>query len=76
MNANDIASFGKYTITTLLEKRRGAIHCVAFCPICDQSEESDDEGRGQKNATFGAISKVRNHMNLRHLSAINPRQPV
>ena len=72
----DISSFGKYTIAMLLEKKMGTIYCIAFCPICDQSEESNDEGKGQKHATFGAITKVRKHMSSRHPVAISPRQAI
>jgi hypothetical protein len=62
----DIASFGGYMISTLLDKRRGGIYSIAFCPICDAAEESHDQGNGQKHAITDSIVKVRDHMRLRH----------
>jgi len=62
----DIASFSGYIISTLLDKRRGEIYSIAYCPICDRAEESHDQGNGQKHAVTALIVKVRQHMRLVH----------
>ena len=62
----DINSFGDYTISTLREKRRDGTRGIAFCPICDQAEESHDHGNNEEQAVTISIGKVRIHMQLTH----------
>jgi hypothetical protein len=62
----DKVSFGRYTISTLSEKRRHEIRGIAYCPICDKAEESHDDGIGEKHAITISIGKVRMHMRLVH----------
>ena len=66
MNTTDIALFGRYTISTLLDKKRDGIYNVTFCPICDRAEEAHDQGKGQEHAVTASIVKVRRHMRLEH----------
>jgi hypothetical protein len=61
-----INSFGAYTISTLREKRRDGIRGIAYCPICDQAEESQAHGDNEQQAVTISIGKVRIHMQLIH----------
>lgn len=55
-----------YKISILLERRPDGTYSIAFCPICDQAAESRDEGKGKDEAVTVSISKIRQHMRLRH----------
>jgi hypothetical protein len=61
-----IITIGRYTISTLLDKRSDGIYGIAFCPICDKAEESHDQGKGQDHAVTISIAKVRSHLHLKH----------
>ena len=62
----DITLFSGHTIPTLLDRRRDGIYGIAFCPICDQSVETCEQGNGQKHAMTISIAKVHKHMRTRH----------
>ena len=62
----DIGSFGGYNISTLSEKRRDGIRGIAYCPICDKAEESQEQGNDAGDAVIVSIGKVRIHMRLVH----------
>ena len=61
-----MASFGRYKISILVEKKPDGIYGIAFCPICDKAEESRDQGKGQTHAVTISIAKVHNHLRLSH----------
>lgn len=62
----DLTSFGGYTISTSADKQKGGIYGVAYCPICQQREESHDHGHGEQWAINISLGKVRTHMRLIH----------
>lgn len=62
----DMNSLGGYRISTLQEKRHDGTRGIAFCPICDKAEESEDPGDAGKRAIAISIGKVRIHMRLAH----------
>jgi len=68
----DSTLFGRYTISTLCEKRRYGIRGIAYCPICDKAEESDDHDNSEKHAITISLGKVRIHMRLVHRVKDNP----
>ncbi len=68
----DSTSFGRYTISTLCEKRRYGIRGIAYCPICDRAEESDYPDNSALQAITISLGKVRIHMRLIHRIKDNP----
>lgn len=60
-------------IPTLLERRNDGIYAFAYCPICDQVEETHDGGKGQQYALIGSIDKIQRHMKISHSGTIGSR---
>jgi hypothetical protein len=56
----------RHRISTLVDHEREGRFIVAFCPICDHAEESEDDGGGREHAQFASVAKIEVHIRERH----------
>jgi hypothetical protein len=56
----------RHEITTLVDHEREGRFVVAFCPICDHAEESEDGGGGREHAQYASVAKIEVHIRKRH----------
>jgi hypothetical protein len=64
------------TIPTLLQRRSDGIHAFAYCPFCDEMEQSLDAEYNQERALAASVAKIRKHMHRKHrrkADALNAR---
>ena len=62
----DLTQFAGYTISTSSDSGKDGTYGIAFCPICDDRQESHDHGHGAEHAILVSLGKVRTHMRLAH----------
>jgi len=39
---------------------------IAFCPICDRTEEVPDDGQGREHVAAAAVAKIQIHIRQAH----------
>ena len=67
---DELLPISRDNIPTLLDKRNDGLVVIAFCPLCDQTEQAPDDGQGREHVAAAAIAKVK-----RHLSKAHPVRP-
>jgi hypothetical protein len=66
MSTADTTWARRVAIPTLVERKVGGFLAIAYCPVCDRAEKSNDEGRGQEHALDASVAKIRAHLRLAH----------
>jgi hypothetical protein len=67
---DELLPISRDNIPTLLDKRNDGLVIIAFCPLCDQTEQAPDDGQGRDHVAAAAIAKVK-----RHISKAHPLRP-
>ena len=65
---DELAPVSRNNIPTLADKKREGLVIIAYCPICDRTEEAPDDGRGREHVAAAAIAKIKIHIRRDHPS--------
>lgn len=63
---DELAPISRDNIPTLLDKKRGKVVIVAFCPICDRTAQAPDDGQGREHVAAAAVAKIKIHLEKAH----------
>jgi hypothetical protein len=53
-------------VATLIDRQRDGRFVIAFCPICDHSEEAENGGEDHDQTQAASVAKIRLHIQNRH----------
>lgn len=64
----ELAPESRDEIPTLIDQQSDGRFIVAFCPVCDHTEEVPDDGCGPDGVTALCVNKIKTHIRQRHFS--------